>query len=253
MPRPNHGALGLSLIACRALQFVCLIVAMSITARIISVMIDNDQQPPEPVIGILSILCFAVLYTVISVILYWDRQLPMLPTAIIDALFFIALMVSSIVLGKPLSYISCKNRSNTEFTATPAPVAQESWIVAPVAADPPTTTTITYVTETVKNAVIAATVAPGGTAQVYGTDGQLYSISAAIRMVRRHSEESAMEKIVYGTWIRNASTNTCLMMKAVWGFGIALTVLFVFSVACIVFIWKQERTPRLQAKTVDDK
>lgn len=262
MPRPNHGALGLSFLACRALQFVCLIVAMAMTARFISVMIDNMQQPPPPVVGILAVVCFAILYTLISVILYWDRQLPLLPTAAIDGLFFIALMVSSIVIGKPLSYISCKsnNASISNAAALAATGAYTPYVTpAPNTWTPPTaveqvkaatTTAVSYVTSTVQNAVVAATVPPGGKTQVYGSDGQLYSISAS-RFVRRHSEESAMRQIAYGTWIKGASTNTCMMMKAVWGFGIALTILFVFSMVCIAFIWKNERMPKKSAKTAD--
>lgn len=260
MPRPNHGALGLSFLGSRALQFVCLIIAMSMTARFISIMIDNELQPPSPMVAILSIICFAILYIGITVVLYWDLQLPLLFTAGCDFLFFIALMTATIVIGKPLSYMSCKamrSASSTDGTqrlvqslataAVPSPTFQalsqtaNNAYVTPTPIQAATRTTISYVTQTVSNAVVAATLAPGGKTQVYGTDGQLYSVETVSRFVKRHSEEDNLKTITYTEWARSQGMSTCLMLKAVWGFGIALTVLFVFSAVTLVFVWKRER------------
>jgi len=270
MPRPAHGALGLSFLACRAMQFVCLVVAMSMIARLISVMVDSMQQPPPPLVGVLSVVCFSILYVVITIILYWDGQLPLLPTAAMDGLFFIALMTTSIIIGKPLSYVSCKGprsgnaktfveslASNLNRAPTPAPTptaAFSPYAEVTAAAQPATKTAISYVTSTISDAAatVAATLAPGSESQVLGTDGRYYSITPS-RLFRRDSEESDMQAISYSAWIRGATKNHCLMMKGVWGFGIALTILFIFSVACLAFIWKRERDPKLPQKSDNEQ
>src|ERR1700759_808384 len=53
-------------------------------------------------------VCIAVLYCAITVILYFDGILPFLISTGIDALFLIALIVVSVVVGKPLSYLNCQ-------------------------------------------------------------------------------------------------------------------------------------------------
>jgi len=49
-----------------------------------------------------------VLYCAITVILYFDSILPFLISTGIDTLFLIALVVVSVVVGKPLSYLNCQ-------------------------------------------------------------------------------------------------------------------------------------------------
>jgi len=52
-------------------------------------------------------VCIAVLYCAIPVILYFDNILPFPISTGIDSLFLIALIVVSVVVGKPLSYLNC--------------------------------------------------------------------------------------------------------------------------------------------------
>lgn len=49
-----------------------------------------------------------MLYCAITVILYFDSILPFLISTGIDTLFLIALVVVSVVVGKPLSYLNCQ-------------------------------------------------------------------------------------------------------------------------------------------------
>lgn len=53
-------------------------------------------------------VCIAVLYCAITVILFLDDILPFLISSIVDGLFLIALMVVSVIVGKPLSYLNCQ-------------------------------------------------------------------------------------------------------------------------------------------------
>lgn len=72
-----------------------------------------------------SQVCLAVLYCAITFILYLDNILPYLANTIIDGLFLIALIVVSVIVGKPVSYLDCKvlddlsdtNSSSFDFTS----------------------------------------------------------------------------------------------------------------------------------------
>ncbi|KAF8249078.1 hypothetical protein K440DRAFT_599601 [Wilcoxina mikolae CBS 423.85] len=182
MPRPSHGVIGLAFIAARGLQALCLLVTLSLASRFISSMVEAQQAPPSPLIGILCVICFAILYCGTTILLYFDHQLPLIPTAGIDMLFFLALMVSSIVIGKPLSYLSCK------------------------------------------------AVAQSTTKELLENIGD-----------RLNQGPSPTTTPDYRSWISSGSVSDCMMMKAVWGFGIALTIMFVFSAVMVAFIWKGEK------------
>lgn len=51
--------------------------------------------------------CIAVLYITITYILYYDSVLPLLIAAGLDTALLVALTVVAVVVGKPLSYLSC--------------------------------------------------------------------------------------------------------------------------------------------------
>lgn len=71
-------------------------------------------------------VCIAVLYCAITVILYFDNILPFLISTGLDALFLIALIVLSVIVGKPLSYLNCQvldeisNASSSAYDFTSA-------------------------------------------------------------------------------------------------------------------------------------
>jgi hypothetical protein len=270
MPRPSHGVIGLAFLAARGLQALCLLVSMSLAARFISSMVEAQQAPPPPLVGILCVICFAILYCGTTILLYFDHQLPFLPTAGIDMLFFLALMVSSIVIGKPLSYLSCQavaqsttkellenigDRLNQGPTSTTVATATTTGItpqaVIPYTAPTQTTSTVVeYAVTTVSNAAatVTATLTPGGDARVKGSDGNLYTISSRSLLAAR---DIVIKTPDYRSWISSGSASDCMMMKAVWGFGIALTIMFVFSAVMVSFIWKAERE-KGSARKVDE-
>lgn len=51
--------------------------------------------------------CIAVLYCVITFILYYDNILPLHVTAGLDSAVLIAVIVVAVTVGKPLSYLNC--------------------------------------------------------------------------------------------------------------------------------------------------
>ncbi|EXJ83625.1 hypothetical protein A1O1_07248 [Capronia coronata CBS 617.96] len=105
---PDNGVLGATFKATRALEVASMVAIIGITANFISEMVSAGATPPPVLVAILSIVCIAVLYCAITVILYFDSILPFLISTGIDSLFLIALIVVSVVVGKPLSYLNCQ-------------------------------------------------------------------------------------------------------------------------------------------------
>jgi len=285
MPRPNHGVIGHAFLATRGLQILCLLVCMSLAAKFISSMVDAEQAPPQPLVGILCVVCFAILYCAITILLYWDAQLPLLAAAGVDFLFFLALMISSIIIGKPLSYLSCTaltkpvstkdfvenvgsklnqypstTPTSTFLTRTAAAATQTATQVAAQATPPPPTTNtptptfavaaVDYTTTTIANAAatVSATLTPGGQQEVRGSDGNMYTITGRALLKIR---DISVKTVNYNNWITGGTKSECAMMKAVWGFGIALTIMFVFSAIMCVFIWKANRAPVVKKAEAD--
>lgn len=183
----NFGALGASFTIVRGLQGVCLLSIIGMTSNFISEMVQADQEPPKVLIGTLSVVCIAILYCIITYILYFDHMLPFLIAVGMDSLLLIAVIVVAVTVGKPLSYLNC-------------------------AALPSTGTTSAF----------------------------LDSVGANIG------------KINYWVWA-GASKTTCFEMKAVWGFSIALCVLFAFSAVVSVCLWKKQKLAIAQAAAGFDK
>jgi hypothetical protein len=62
----------------------------------------------------------AVLYCAITVILYLDNILPYLINTAIDSAFLIALIVVSVIVGRPVSYLDCQALDNISNTSSSA-------------------------------------------------------------------------------------------------------------------------------------
>lgn len=126
MAGPN-GALGGTFKIVRILQVVSLIAIIGMAANFISEMVSNNNAPSDVLVGTLSVVCIwsedsqfdsnadlmiqtciAVLYCVITYILYIDNLLPYLIITGLDSILLIAVVVVAVVVGKPLSYLDCK-------------------------------------------------------------------------------------------------------------------------------------------------
>ncbi|KAK5100620.1 hypothetical protein LTS08_005371 [Lithohypha guttulata] len=116
----NQGALGATLVLSRYAQAASMIAVIGMASNFITEMISANINPPEVLLGTLSIVCIAVLYCAITVILFLDNLLPYLINAIIDALFLIALIVVAAVVGKPLSFLNCNVIGDLNSSASSA-------------------------------------------------------------------------------------------------------------------------------------
>ena len=108
MAGPDYGALGLTFKAVRALQAVCMVVIIGLTANFIAQIVSSNETPPPELIGTISVVCIAILYCAITLILFFDNILPFLLNTIVDGLVLVALIVVTVVVGRPLSYMNCQ-------------------------------------------------------------------------------------------------------------------------------------------------
>jgi len=60
-----------------------------------------------------------------------------------------------------------------------------------------------------------------------------------------------LSKVNYFVWA-GASKSTCFEVKAVWGFSIALCILFAFSSTTAALLWKRQRDENAPPKMVED-
>ena len=129
MPVPNHGALGMSFLAARGMQAASLIAIIGMAANFISEMVQASNTPPNVLVGTLIVVrivppsslsrvfvvansasfqtCIAVLYCLLTFILYWDNSLPFLTSTAVDSLLLLAVIIVAVTVGKPLSYMDC--------------------------------------------------------------------------------------------------------------------------------------------------
>jgi hypothetical protein len=122
---PRSGALGATFTISRAAQFASLIAVIGLCANFISIVAAADHNPPSELIGTLTMAITAVIYTVITYILYYDGMLSLLVTGCLDGLLLIAFIVVASLVGKPLPRVNCAARSGT------SPLDSGIWIITP--------------------------------------------------------------------------------------------------------------------------
>ncbi|KAL2812164.1 hypothetical protein BJX63DRAFT_260283 [Aspergillus granulosus] len=104
---PRYGALGATFLLARIIQACSLIAIIGLTANFIAEIVRYDAKPPGIFIGTITVTCIAVIYTIITTILFIDDILPFLASGIMDMLILIAVIVVAVILGRPLSYLEC--------------------------------------------------------------------------------------------------------------------------------------------------
>ncbi|KAL5337444.1 hypothetical protein BJX70DRAFT_399580 [Aspergillus crustosus] len=109
---PPYKALGATFFIARIIQACSLIAIIGLVANFIAQIVRYDAKPPGIFIGTITVTSIATLYTIITTILYIDSILPFLASAIIDTLLLTSVIVVSILLGKPLSYLQCEEIGN---------------------------------------------------------------------------------------------------------------------------------------------
>ena len=110
MAIPSYGAkpIALTFIGSRALQMTFLIVIIGMTANFINGMVMDNHDPSREIVGALVITSIATLYTLVSIAFFWaEAEMGMFVMAGVDFLIFIAFIVVSVTVGKPVASLNC--------------------------------------------------------------------------------------------------------------------------------------------------
>ena len=110
MAIPTYGAapIAVTFLACRALQLAFLIVIIGMTANFINGMVMANHDPSREIVGALVITSIATLYTLVSISFFWAQaQIGLFVMAAADFFIFIAFIVVSVSVGKPVASLNC--------------------------------------------------------------------------------------------------------------------------------------------------
>lgn len=103
----SQGTIGAAFALSRLFSMVALIGITGLTSHFISTIVQAQLTPPALLVAIISIVCIAAVYSMITFFLFLDNLLPHLITVVGDAILLVMLLVVSIIAGRPLSHINC--------------------------------------------------------------------------------------------------------------------------------------------------
>ncbi|KAM7193975.1 hypothetical protein V8F33_007481 [Rhypophila sp. PSN 637] len=217
---PKLGALGVTFVAMRVIQFVAFVTIVGMTANFVNHINTSDRDPPGELVGTLVVATAGIVYVVITSILYWDEILPNLVSAGLDTLILIAAIVVAVLLGRPLSKTNCDALS---FSS---------------------------------NSTVALGSGLNGTSGPAASSNTFATTDYSSYQRRDHGlnhTEPLNKTLSYLNFIIT-DKSTCYQLKAVWGLATAMAVTFAFSVLVCVGLWyrvRRETRPDGGVKEVD--
>ena len=201
----------------------------------------------------------AVLYVIVSYILYYDSLLPLLIAVGSDFAMLIAFIVVAVTSGKNLNMLECS-------ALPPPPSKQSSEPVTFTVSAPPSeqTSSVNSNINTSPSPITDggaggsggySTTSYGNPGDGSGSGGGNYGSSVVYnigRVVARAASESSNKKptVDYLSFVARDQPH-CYEIKTVWGLGIALCVLFAFSSIVCAGLWRRVKGPGSSAADKD--
>ncbi|RYP82138.1 hypothetical protein DL769_001743 [Monosporascus sp. CRB-8-3] len=219
---PQLGALGVTFTAMRLMQFASLIAIIGLVANFIDEITGSHLAVPKVLVGTITVASIAVLYVMVSYILYYDSLLPLLIAVASDFAMLIAFIVVAATSGKNLNLLEC-----SALAPPPDPSGQSQTVTFTSLSVPP---------------------ASSENGNHYGNNGNgnngLYSYA--------HRRAAVLKPTVdYVSFVAQDQPH-CYEIKAIWGLSIALCVLFGFSSIVCAGLWRRIKGPAAAAKDIED-
>jgi len=107
---PTYGAkpISVTFLGCRALQAIFLVVVIGITSSFVNSMVMENHSPSKEIVAALTITCIATLYTLVSISFFWaEAAIGLFVMGAIDFFIFIAFVIVSVTVGKPVASLNC--------------------------------------------------------------------------------------------------------------------------------------------------
>ncbi|KAK6613273.1 hypothetical protein H4I95_01617 [Botrytis cinerea] len=111
----DYGSFGFAFTITRALQAICLICILSMSANFIAEINSVDTAPHQSSLQLSVVI--VVVFLLIGYLLYLELQLSFLLATAFDTAALIALIVVSVKVGTPLSYLECPALPNVGVTS----------------------------------------------------------------------------------------------------------------------------------------
>ncbi|KAL2163285.1 hypothetical protein VTH06DRAFT_5341 [Thermothelomyces fergusii] len=106
--------MGVTFTIMRACEFASLITVIGLCANFMNQIAATEREAPAELVGTLTVEVTAVIYVMITCILYYDNMLPLVVAGVLDGALLIASVVVAALVGKPLAALDC--------SALPSPV-----------------------------------------------------------------------------------------------------------------------------------
>ncbi|SMR43624.1 unnamed protein product [Zymoseptoria tritici ST99CH_3D1] len=126
IPEYNAPPLARTFVLIRTLSILVLLAIVGITANFVSQIVASNISPPREIVATLTITSLATLYTLLTLPLFLSpASRSLLTMTVLDALLLLAFIALSVLLGRPLSFLSCYSISSSRSsTASAAAFAQ---------------------------------------------------------------------------------------------------------------------------------
>ncbi|KAK7756883.1 hypothetical protein SLS62_000899 [Diatrype stigma] len=219
---PQLGALGVTFTALRLMQFVSLVTVVGLVANFIDEITSAQLGVPDVMVGTIAVASIAVLYVMVSYILYYDSLLPLLIAVGSDFAMLIAFIVVAATSGKSLNLLEC--------SALPVPANKSS----------------------AEEVTFTVSVPPSGTTTSSSSSGDNTSsyTSYSYRFARAVAAAHKKPTVDYLSFVAKDQPH-CYEIKAMWGLAIALCVLFAFSSIVCAGLWRRVKGPSAGAASKD--
>ncbi|RYP03966.1 hypothetical protein DL765_010357 [Monosporascus sp. GIB2] len=218
---PQLGALGVTFTAMRLMQFASLIAVVGLVANFIEEITGSQLAVPKVLVGTITVASVALLYVMVSYILYYDSLLPLLIAVASDFAMLIAFIVVAATSGKNLNLLECS------ALAPPPDRSGQS--------------------QTVTFTSVSVPPASSENGNYYGNNGNgnsgLYSYANRRAAVLKPTVD-------YFSFVAQDQPH-CYEIKAVWGLSIALCVLFGFSSIVCAGLWRRVKGPAAAPKDIE--
>ncbi|RYP02721.1 hypothetical protein DL764_005651 [Monosporascus ibericus] len=220
---PQLGALGVTFTAMRLMQFASLIAAIGLVANSIDEITSSQLAVPKVLVGTITVASLAVLYVMVSYILYYDSLLPLLIAVASDFAMLIAFIVVAATSGKNLNLLECS------ALAPPPDRSGQS--------------------QTVTFTSVSVPPASSESGNYYGNNS---NGNNGIYSYARRQAPVLKPTVDYISFVAQDQPH-CYEIKAVWGLSIALCVLFGFSSIVCAGLWRRIKGPAAApAKDIED-
>lgn len=222
MPLPAYGILGHAFLLSRTVQLLVLLTTIGLLSQFISSLTTSSIDATGTLISYLCLACLGTVYSAFTIILYIDSALPFHYASICDALFYVAYIIISVLVGEPIARVTCRGTNIPDSTTG----GEERQVLASIGKD--------------------------GLAASPRLVRYRRNALMTPEDIEQHRYESWLHKTEIRSWI-GENKQECEIFKASWAMALIGVVLFLVSTAACVGLWWKLKKQAKEEKMRDSK